>query len=49
MNKREKKKSHLQRYGVTVRGNVTIVDPPLEVHYDASKPYSNNMAIKNTL
>jgi len=22
--------SHLQRYGVTVRGNVTSVDPPLE-------------------
>jgi len=22
--------SHLQRYGITVRGNVTSVDPPLE-------------------
>ena len=22
--------SHLQRYGVTLRGNVTSVDPPLE-------------------
>ena len=22
--------SHLQRYGVTIRGNVTSVDPPLE-------------------
>jgi hypothetical protein len=23
--------SHLQRYGVTIRGNVTSVDPPLEI------------------
>ena len=23
--------SHLQRYGVTIRGNVTSVDPPLSV------------------
>jgi hypothetical protein len=24
---------HLQRYGVTVRGNVTSVDPPLQVRH----------------
>jgi len=25
--------SHLQRYGVTVRGNVTSVEPPLYRHF----------------
>ena len=29
--------SHLQRYGVTVRGNVTSVDPPYDcgIHFNA--------------
>ena len=28
--------SHLQRYGVTVRGNVTSVDPPKHLTYQSS-------------
>ena len=31
--------SHLQRYGVTVRGNVTSVYPSLQVDWSLFKPY----------
>jgi len=33
---------HLQRYGVTIRGNVTSVDPPLNSSFHTRKNFSEN-------